>query len=103
MLTGTYPTGITGSTYAHIARAKTPQTVLLLDAYKDVTSVLATDQVDIFKINREELGLLVQEINCNEKRTTASPNASGVSRAIHGIPSSSSLGVSAVSSALSER
>ncbi|KAI9596657.1 hypothetical protein BDF19DRAFT_438196 [Syncephalis fuscata] len=68
-LCGTYPTGITGSTYARIAKAKSPHMTLLLDAYKDVGSVLATGQVDIFKINKEELAVLVQEIDRAEAKT----------------------------------
>jgi fructose-1-phosphate kinase PfkB-like protein len=61
-LCGTFPTGITGSTYARIARAKPDHIILLLDAYKDVTEILSTGKVNIFKINHEELISLVREI-----------------------------------------
>ncbi|RKP05653.1 Ribokinase-like protein [Thamnocephalis sphaerospora] len=69
-LCGTYPTGISGSTYARIARAKPANLVLLLDAYKDVTEVLSTGQVDIFKINHEELVALVQEVERLSRQTS---------------------------------
>ena len=76
---GTYPTGITGSTYAHIARAKSPHMVLLVDAYKDVSSVLATGQVDVFKINREELAALVQEVERSESKARPALTKSNLS------------------------
>ncbi|RKP24642.1 hypothetical protein SYNPS1DRAFT_23293, partial [Syncephalis pseudoplumigaleata] len=72
--------------------------------------VLATGQVDIFKINREELALLVQEIHrATEQRRPTPPSMSGVSAALHGVATSAqrqtppSLAASAASPALSDR
>ena len=69
-LNGTLPAGIAPELYARLARAK-GGALLLLDAYKDVADVLATRQVDILKINREELRELTGEPDSDRAAATA--------------------------------
>ncbi|KAJ1652267.1 hypothetical protein IWQ61_007360 [Dispira simplex] len=53
-LCGSCPNGMTSSTYTSIAVQKPPHTFLFLDAVKDVRQILATQQVDMLKVNGEE-------------------------------------------------
>ncbi len=58
---GTYPPGVTEEFYVALARSK-GQAILLLDGYQQITETLATDQVDILKVNVHELQSLATRI-----------------------------------------
>ncbi|ORX96820.1 Ribokinase-like protein [Basidiobolus meristosporus CBS 931.73] len=58
-LCGTFPSGVTGETFANILTTKPNESVFLLDAYKDVAKILETGKVNVMKINREELNNIV--------------------------------------------
>ncbi len=53
-LCGTYPPGVDADFYATLARYK-GNALLLLDGYKGIEATLATGQVDILKVNADEL------------------------------------------------
>ncbi|KAG5457810.1 MAG: hypothetical protein BJ554DRAFT_2085, partial [Olpidium bornovanus] len=57
---GTLPRGVTGETYVSIAKRKPLACLLLLDGVKDVIGSLETGNVDICKVNVEELTELVR-------------------------------------------
>lgn len=58
-LCGTYPPGVDAEFYATLARHK-GSAVLLLDGYKGIEATLATGQVDILKVNADELRSLAR-------------------------------------------
>lgn len=53
-LCGTYPPGVSADFYATLARHK-GNALLLLDGYKGIEATLATGQIDILKVNADEL------------------------------------------------
>ena len=53
-LCGTYPPGVDADFYATLARQK-GNALLLLDSYKGIETTLATGEVDILKVNADEL------------------------------------------------
>ncbi|KAJ1959205.1 hypothetical protein IWQ62_004705 [Dispira parvispora] len=61
-LCGSCPNGMTSSTYHNIAVQKPPHTFLFLDAVKDVHQILATQKVDMLKVNGEEFLDIVSQL-----------------------------------------
>lgn len=50
---GSLPAGVTGSTYTYIVENKKKDSIILLDACKDI-DCLKTGKIDILKVNSEE-------------------------------------------------
>eukprot|EP00933_Yihiella_yeosuensis_P035389 TRINITY_DN2891_c0_g1_i1.p1 TRINITY_DN2891_c0_g1~~TRINITY_DN2891_c0_g1_i1.p1 ORF type:complete len:243 (+),score=55.73 TRINITY_DN2891_c0_g1_i1:379-1107(+) len=84
MLMGTWPKGVASGFYSSVARAKAPDSIVLMDAFNpvdEISAILSEGHIDVYKVNAFELCTLMGAEGLKEGSVTGDQVQKAVEKA----------------------